>query len=68
MGLIDMLVVVLGPFINYVASHHRPLAMVVFVLPLSFALRIFLLARDALWHLLFSDPAGKCCATCCLQR
>eukprot|EP00516_Mucochytrium_quahogii_P005123 CAMPEP_0203760398 /NCGR_PEP_ID=MMETSP0098-20131031/13695_1 /ASSEMBLY_ACC=CAM_ASM_000208 /TAXON_ID=96639 /ORGANISM=" , Strain NY0313808BC1" /LENGTH=541 /DNA_ID=CAMNT_0050653933 /DNA_START=421 /DNA_END=2046 /DNA_ORIENTATION=- len=51
--MLDVVVRVLGPFIDYVATHYRPLAMMVVVLPLSFLMRLFVLARDyALEHVL----------------
>ena len=43
----SLVVWALGPFIDYVATHHRGKAMVVVVLPLSFILKWFLWLR--LW-------------------
>eukprot|EP00946_MAST-07B_sp_MAST-7B-sp1_P001884 g1884.t1 len=50
----------LGPFIDYVATHYRPLAMVLVVLPLSFVLRNLMSLRDWVYTAYFVDasPSG----------
>jgi len=53
-----ILVWILGPFIDYVATNHRTKAMIVVVLPLSFVLRNVLAWRDWIYTKLFTSAAG----------
>jgi len=62
MGLISrffaILVWILGPLIDYVATYHRTKAMVIVVLPLSFVLRNVLAWRDWFYTRFFTSPGG----------
>jgi len=47
--------IIFAPFINYIATHYRPLAMVLVVLPLSFVLRNVMSFRDYLYTTFIAD-------------
>jgi len=59
MGLLDALVWLLRPLINYLAKNHRALAMVVVVLPLSFAYSSLLKLSDFVVGILQPSRSGK---------
>ena len=52
MAISDTLVWLLGPFIDYMATKHRSLCMLLVVCPLSFVLRRLMLL-GSLWFLVF---------------
>merc|ERR1712166_653592 len=45
----------MGPVIDYVATNHRPAAMILVVLPLSFLLRNVLMVRDYMYQHFIAD-------------
>eukprot|EP00939_MAST-03C_sp_MAST-3C-sp1_P004531 g4531.t1 len=53
-----IIVWVLGPFIDYVATYHRTKAMIFVVLPLSFVLRNVLSWRDWVYTVFFTSASG----------
>ncbi len=59
-AVVSRALVLFAPVIDYVATHHRPLAVVLVVLPLSFCLRHAMALRDYLYEAFFADatPAG----------
>jgi len=57
--LLDFVVKRCAPLIDYVATHHRPAAMMLVVLPLSFLLRNVLLVRDYLYTTFIADASTK---------
>eukprot|EP00949_MAST-11_sp_MAST-11-sp1_P004950 g4950.t1 len=58
-SLLGVLVHLLGPIIDHVATHYRPLAMVVVVLPLSFMLRNLMGLRDWAYSKYFVDASPQ---------
>jgi Delta24-sterol reductase len=56
---LDFFLKTFAPFIDYVATHYRPIAMILIVLPLSFCLRIFLSVRDYVYITFVADATAK---------
>ena len=58
-SVLGVLLHLLGPIIDHVATHYRPLAMVVIVLPLSFMLRNLMSLRDWAYSKYFVDASPQ---------
>ena len=58
-GLVSFILKWFAPLIDYVATHHRPLAVVLVVLPLSFVLRNFMSLRDWIYESFFVDSSPE---------
>ena len=56
--LLQFLLKLFAPIIDYVATNHRALAMTVVVLPLSFLMRCYMAASDVLYAAFMSDPGA----------